>query len=230
MLRLAVFFVVTLIVLQLLRHVPVIGAIFHVPILGFWGSAILVALVASKLGDALVRRRIRKRRTAALGHVDTPHNQGKLGALLLASGDARAALAPLERAVQGEPEVLEWRYRLGQALLQKGDVLAAIEALRGVVARNPEFAYGAAQLMLASALTRAGHEEDALGALEEFERNHGPSPESAFRRGALLKAAGRRAEARAAFDSVVELSRRSVRFQKNRAAWWGLRARLARLT
>lgn len=229
MLRLVAFFLATLVVLHLLRGVPVIGRIFDVPILGFWGAAILVAFVASRWGDRLVRRGIRRRRVADLGQVDTPHNQGKLGALLLASGDARGARAPLERAVLGEPDVLEWRYRLGLARAQSGDCGGAADALRSVVEREPEFAYGAAQLALANALVRCGRREEALGALDAFERNHGPSAESSYRRGALLKAVGRKDEARAAFDAAVELSRRAVRFQKNRAAWWGLRARLARL-
>lgn len=229
MLRLIGFFVVTLIVLQLLRHVPVVGALFNVPILGFWGSAILVAALASKFGDVLVRRRIQSRRVRDLGQVDTPHNQGKLGALLLASGNAREALVALDRAVTGEPEVLEWRYRQGQARMQVGDVNGAIDALQGVVERNAEFAYGEAQLALARLLMRAGRMPEALEAVSVFERNHGASPESAFRRGVVLKGLGRKEEARGAFGEVVELSRRAVKFQRNRAAWWGVRARVARL-
>ena len=82
MLRLAGFFVATLVVLHFLRQVPVIGQVFDIPILGFWGAAILVSAAASKLADAALRRRRLSHRLRDLGHVETPHNQGKLGTLL----------------------------------------------------------------------------------------------------------------------------------------------------
>jgi hypothetical protein len=118
--RLLGYFVVVLLALHLLRLLPFVGAIFDVPILGFWGAAILVSLVASKATATAMDTRKLSRRIRDLGHVDTPHNQGKLGSLLAGERRFRRALPHLERAVAGEPDVAEWRYRLGCALLGSG--------------------------------------------------------------------------------------------------------------
>lgn len=224
MLRLAVYFVVTLVVLSLLQHVPFVGAIFRVPLLGFWGAAILVALGASKLAAWGIDSARLRRQRRDLGHVDTPRNQGKLGALLLAAGRARAAIAPLERAVQGEPETLEWRYRLGLARLAVGAAAAAALELEQVAERAEEYAYGGVQLALADAHSRSGAPAEALAAVQIFERNHGPSPESAYRRGRALRALGRRDESRAAFAEVGALASRASGLQKDGARRWALKA------
>src|SRR5262245_57551149 len=159
------------------RHLPLVGGIFEVPFVGLWVAVLVTAWGASWLaGRALERARFARQRRE-LGQVDTPRNQGKLGALLLAAGRARAALEPLSKAVAGEPESLEWAYRLGLARLAAGDAPGAVEALASVAQRHEEFAYGGVQLALARALLAARRPEEALAAVERFERNHGPSPE-----------------------------------------------------
>jgi hypothetical protein len=228
-LRLIGFFLLVLAVMQLLRFVPFLGPIFRVPFLGFWGAAILCSAVASKLAsDAVDRRRFRNR-AQDLAAVDTPHNQGKLGLLLLSSGRARAAIEPLTRAVAGEPDSAEWSYRLGCALLEArrpGDAVAALERTARI---DEEYAYGAVQLRLAEALRASGKHAEALAALERFERNHGDNPECAYRRGQVLKALGRRDEAVKSFARVPDLARTSARFQRGAARGWIVRAFLARL-
>ena len=228
MLKLVGFFLATLVVLVVLREIPVLGRVFEVPILGFWGAAILVALVASRFASAGVARAGVKRKLRELQGVDTPHNLGKRGALLLASGRLRAALEPLRAAVRGEPESLEWRYRLGLAELATGSASAAVEALSEVARRDEEYAYGAVQLALARALEREHRFDDAHDALLVFERNHGASPESACRRGLLLKRLGRRDEARVVLAGVPALTRRAAGKQKEGAAGWYWRALFAR--
>ena len=228
LLRLAGFFVVTLIVLQVLRLIPVVGALFEVPILGFWGAAIVVAVVVSKYGNLAVDRTLLRRKLRTLEHVDTPHNLGKRGSLLLAAGRVRAAIEPLQRAVEGEPESLEWSYRLGLAHLAAGQREGAVGALKRVALEDPEYAYGGVQLALARAFAGTGRKEEALAALECFEANHGASPESAYRRGVLLKALGRRDEARVALAAVGEIVRRAGGHQRRGSRGWAARALFAR--
>jgi tetratricopeptide (TPR) repeat protein len=175
-----------------------------------------------------VNRRLRSR-TAALGAVDTPHNQGKLGALLQQSGKNRRAIAPLEAAAAGDPGVAEWPYRLGLALLDTGAPARAAEQLAAAAAIDEEHGYGQVLLRLAEAERRAGRPDAALAALERFERNHGPSPEWAYRRGRALAAAGQKDEARASWAEAGRLASRAIGFQKRAARGWALRAFLARL-
>jgi Flp pilus assembly protein TadD len=220
MLRLAGFFVATLVVLHLLRQVPVIGHVFDIPILGFWGAAILVSAAASKLADAALSRRRLSHRLRDLGHVETPHNQGKLGTLLAGEGRNKLAIPHLERAVAGEPKVAEWRYRLGCALLRTGKPREAALALEEAAAIDEEHAYGAVLARLAEAKLAAGDPEGALEAVRRRERNHGPDAESAYRRGLAEKAAGRRTEARASFAETRRLAGSAARFQRAQARKW----------
>ncbi len=230
MLRLIGFFVVVLVVVQLLRHVPIVGAIFQIPILGFWGAAILVSAVLSKLTVVAIDRSRFARRRRELGHVETPHNQGKLGALLLSSGRPKAAIAPLEHAVKGEPDSVEWRYRLGSALLASGRAADAALELERAAAIDREHAYGALALRLAEAYARSGRHEEVLRVLDHFDHDHGANAESAYRRGRALRALGRREEANSSFRHAGELARGVARYQRTHARAWAWRAFLARLT
>jgi tetratricopeptide (TPR) repeat protein len=230
MLRLIGFFVVVLLVVQLLRHVPVVGALFQIPILGFWGAAILVSALASKLAVVALDRSRFARRRRELGHVETPHNQGKLGVLLLTSGRTRAAIAPLENAVRGEPNAVEWRYRLGSALLASGRAEDAAAELTRAAAIDGEHAYGVLRLRLAEALAKCKRHDEVIAVLDHFDHDHGANAESAYRRGRSLRALGRRDEANESFRRASELARTVARYQRTHARTWAWRAFLARLT
>jgi Flp pilus assembly protein TadD len=227
-LRLAGFFALVLVGLALLRQVPYVGGLFS-GLFGFWLGVILLSSLLTWASGVLLRRRRLAVRTRELGNVESPHNQGKLGALLLAHGRGAGAVEPLRRAVAGEPETVEWHYRLGCALLAAGAAAQAIEPLQHAVELEEEYAYGAVQLRLAEALTRAGQPEAALAALERVERNHGPSPESAYRTGVAARRLGRKDEARAAFVRVSELAAQGASYQRGTNRGWVLRAFVARL-
>ena len=229
MLRLVGFFVLVLLALQVLRLLPFVGGFFRSSFLGFWLAAILVSFVLSRFATRALDRGRLQRQKRALGAVETPHNQGKLGALLLSSGDARRAIEPLRRAVAGEPRSVEWRYRLGSALLATGRADEALVELEQAAALNEEHAYGAVLLRQTAALERLGRDEEALAVLARFERNHGPSPESAYRRGRLLRALGRREEARESFRKVGKLAAQAAGFQRGEARGWAARAWVARV-
>lgn len=229
MLRLVGFFLLVLVALQLLRHLPIVGPIFEIPILGFWGAAILISLAASRWATAALARRGFSRRVRDLGHVETPHNQGKLGSLYVGERRFRAAVAPLERAVAGEPDVAEWRYRLGCALLGCARPREAAEALQAAAAIDEEHAYGTVLMRLAQARLACGDAAGAIEALERRDRNHGPDSESAYRRGLALKALGKRDEARASFREASILAGTAARFRRGEARKWAALAFLARL-
>lgn len=228
MVRLAGFFISVFVLVAVLRALPGVGGWFG----GFWSYWLVAIALAWALTLAGARWNSRRRFQAqlrVLGDVESAHNQGKLGALLLAHGRAERALPHLGRAVAGEPDVPEWSYRLGQALAARGRHAEATAALERAAALDEEHAYGGVQLALSAARGAAGDRAGVLAALAVFERNHGPSPESACRRGLALRAAGRRDEARAAFAEVSALAQRAARFQRARNRPWVLRAWLARM-
>jgi len=228
-LRLVGFFLLVLVALQVLRLVPIVGRFFDIPILGFWGAAILISLVASRWATFALDRRRTSSRVRALGHVDTPHNQGKLGSLYVGERRFKAAIGPLERAVAGEPDVAEWRYRLGCALLGLRRPKEAAAAFEGAAAIDEEYAYGNLLMRLAQARLACGDAAGSLEALERRDRNHGADAESAYRRGLALKALAKRAEARASFQEASKLAAAGGSFRRGEARKWGTLAFLARV-
>ncbi len=229
MLRLLGFFALVLAALLVLRELPFVGGLFRIPLVGFYLAAIVVSGLLAWWGRwALDRARFRALERE-LGRTDTPRNRGKLGTLLLHQGRARAAAEHLAAASAGDPAEPEWDYRLGIALLAARRPAEAVEALERTVARSEEYAYGAALLRLAEALTALGRSADALAALERHERAYGETPEGLYRRGRAERAAGRRVEAARSFARVPQLVPGAARYQRAQARGWALRALLARL-
>jgi tetratricopeptide (TPR) repeat protein len=190
---------------------------------------VLLSLLVSWGSTRLAAGRSLSRRITELGHVDNPHNQGKLGSLYLAHRRPARAVEPLRRAAAGEPDSPEWHYRLGCAELAIGHAAEAAAALERAAAIDGEYAYGEVQLRLAQARTSLGEGERALAALDRFDSDHGPSPESALLRGVAQKRMGRRDEARASFRKVSVLSARAAQFQRARNRRFVLRALVSQL-
>jgi tetratricopeptide (TPR) repeat protein len=223
------FFLLTFAVLWVLRQIPVLSAIFGIPFLGFFLAAILVSSVFARYGARAIDRRRFRREAGQLGAVETPHNQGKLGSLLLAAGRTKAAAECLARAVAGEPDSLEWRYRHGLALLRSGLPADAARELDFVAERDEEYAYGELLLRLAEARQAAGEPARALDALERHLRCQGETPEALYRRALALRALGRGDEARAALGRMGAVTRTRARYQKRGDAKWVLLAWLRRV-
>lgn len=230
MARLVVFFVVAYLLTLVLGHLPVVGPIFaRTGIFGIWIVAILLSLGLTHYGNRAVVVRRDRSELRRLEAVDNPHNHGKAGSLLLARGSWRRAIPHLEEAARGEPGSAEWQYRLGSAYLAAGRSADAVACLEECARLDPEYAYGAAQMRLAEALLKEGRGEEALAALAVVERNHGPSPESAYRRGITLKSLGRRDEAKAALGEVAELAGNVAKYQRREANLWVAKAWFAGL-
>jgi tetratricopeptide (TPR) repeat protein len=232
-LRLVGFFFACIVLLNFLRAalggVPVIGWILRIPLIGFWVVALGLSLFLTKFGNAALDRRKRAVFVRRLGAVDTPHNMGKLGSLFVAQGRHRSALPYLDRAVAGEPEVAEWHYRRGCAQFALRQLEPALASMQRALELDDEHAYGETRMMEARCLAGLGRHQEALVAFETLERYHGPSPESAYRRGVVLKALGRKEEARASLDEVTELARSGAKYQERHSAEWIWRARWARV-
>ena len=215
MLRLLGYFALVFLTVFVLRYIPWIGGLFRIPFLGFMLAAAIVSIGLAKVGTLAVDSRRAKNLERSLGAVETPHNQGKLGCLLLSQGRARKALPLLERAVAGDSGAGEWSYRLGLAYLAVNRAPDAARTLERAAEIDEERAYGAVLLRLSEARLAAGEAAGALDAVARFERNHGHNPESAYRRGLALRSLGKPAEAKSAFSEVARLAAQSARFQKS---------------
>lgn len=223
-----IFLVGALILSSVLRHVPGIGGLFR-GIWGFWITVILLSAAVTWFSAYWTRRVRLRSRTLELSHVDSAHNQGKLGSLQLAHGRPRQALVALERAVAGEPESAEWHYRLGSALLATGEPARAAVELERALELAPQHAYGEVALELGRARLAQGDDEHALAAFEAYGRDHGESVRSAYLRGTALARLRRREEAREAFSQVGAIARRAPKFSRRGTLRWRALAWLARL-
>lgn len=226
-LRLIGFFVAVVVLMNFLRQVPGIGGLFH-GFFAFWIVAILLSAALTKLSKAGLERHKLTVQVRDLGNVESPHNQGKLGSLLLSTGRSRRAIPHLERAVAGEPESAEWHYRLGIALLDSGRARDACVEFGAVFELDDEYAYGGVQLRAAEAALAMGDAAAALTRLAVFERNHGPRPESAYWRGVAHKKAGDRAASAQAFGEVSHLASEGARYQGAENRNWIARAAWSR--
>ena len=228
--RLIGFFVLAWLLAGLLGQLPVVGPyIQRTGCLGIWVAAMLLSWGVGRWGNfAFQARRDASAVKQALA-VDTPTGHGKVGSLFLAQGRARKALPHLENAAEGEPEIAEWHYRLGLARLALGLHAEAHSALQACLELDGEHGYGGARMRMAEVFAQGGHHESALKALEIYERNHGPGPESAYRRGLSLRKLGQKDEAKRAFEEVPKLAQELARYQKQASTQWVLKARLASL-
>jgi Flp pilus assembly protein TadD len=95
---------------------------------------------------------------------------------------------------------------------------------------DEEHAYGAVFARLAEARLAGGDAAGSLEAVERRERNHGPDPESAYRRGLAQKSLGRREDARRSFAEARSLAASAAPFQRARARKWALLAFVAGLS
>jgi hypothetical protein len=223
------FFLLTFAVLWVLRQIPFLGAIFGTPFVGFFLAAILVSSFFAWVGSRAVDRRRFRRAATQFGAVETPHNQGKLGSLMLAAGRAQLAAEHLAHAVAGEPDSLEWRYRYGLALLRSGKPAEAAREFDLVAARDEEYAYGEMLLRLAEAREKSGDPARALEALERHQRSQGDTPESLYRRALALRSLRRGDEARAALAKIGEVAGKRASFQRRADTKWVMLAWLRRV-
>lgn len=225
--RFLLFFVAVFLLTGVLAQVPGVGVLFRIPFLGFWFTAILLSALLARAGTVAVDAGRRRALERTLGAVETAHHKGKLAALHLAQGHRRRALPLFAEAMAMAPESLEWRYGFARAAEGGGaeERARGLEVLEAVLAEDEEHAFGDAMLLAARMHRAAGDGEQALDRVHRFERNHGPSPESALLRGRLLKGLGDGDAAGRAFDEALALARSH---RGARAPWLGLRARWAR--
>ncbi len=223
-----VFIVGAIVLSSVLRHVPGLGGLFR-GLWGFWISVLLLSAATTWLSKKWVEHLRVRRSRLEFARVDNPHNQGKLGTVLLQQGRPREAVRALELAVAGDSASAEWHYRLGSALRRTGEPARAVQELEAALQIAPAHAWGDVGIELALARQAIGDDAGALEALRLREREHGESVRGAYLRGTFLRRIGKRDEARAAFKEVSEIARLSPRFSRRGTLKWRALSMLAGL-
>jgi tetratricopeptide (TPR) repeat protein len=129
------------------------------------------------------------------------------GAMAMRQGDLEAAQTHLEKAVEAEPEVPEFRSNLGAVWLERarrgeaGAAARALEVLEAAMRWGPALPDVAANYALALLLN--GQKELALKACDDALAIDAGHLGARFNRAATLSALGRLAEAKEALDAVL---------------------------
>ncbi len=119
------------------------------------------------------------------------------------SGDLRGALALCQELVRRRPGMPLVLVQLSLLQREAGDLAGAMGSAERALAASPHDAQAAATL--ASHLNDAGRFKEAAELLEPYTRRADPSIDVLMTRGAALASLGRRAEALAAFQAVLDV-------------------------
>jgi tetratricopeptide (TPR) repeat protein len=207
------YLIAVILVGALLRQLPIVGHLFG-GLLGFYLTLLVVGAASAFLLERWRRRQKLASDLRNLAAVDSAHNRGKRGALLLAQGRAREALEPLEQAQREEPQRAEWAYRLAQAHQQLKQPAEALRLLEHVAGLDPEHGYGSVPLGRAEALLALARPAEALAVLRDYERGYGPSPHSALLGARAHRQLGEREQAQARLGEIGQLYGRLPAFQR----------------
>jgi tetratricopeptide (TPR) repeat protein len=119
------------------------------------------------------------------------------------AGDLAGAIARGKRLVEARPSMpLAWT-QLAFLYRERGDLKAAVAALQKALALAPDDSGTAA--LLGAYLTEAARPQEALKVLDVYAGRNDPDLDVVIARGVALAAAGKRAEAEAAFASARRL-------------------------
>ena len=170
------------------------------------------------------RRRINELKVR-IRDMDRPHHWAELGDEYRAARRWEEAADAYQAALERDPAAEDARYGLGLVMLALGRRQEALEQLRPLAQANPRHDYGGAATATARALRGLDRRDEALAAYESVLAHYDYS-EVRYEYADLLYAAGRRAEARAMMERIVQDAAAARGFHRSRERKWGRRANI----
>lgn len=117
-----------------------------------------------------------KRRIAALEAqieaMDKPHHHAELAQIYLERGKLPQAEQAFKKAIEGDPDDLDFQAQFGICLSQQERPEEAEAQLRKVVAQEPDHGFGQTQMLLANCLQQQKKFEEATEAWEAVLKQH----------------------------------------------------------
>jgi superkiller protein 3 len=186
--------------LEVARELAVAEDFDEASFLGFVGSQLGGGAAGSvePLRSLIEQRRGAGASVAELGRLDAA-----LGVLLVRSGDDAAAVEALERAVAGDPELVDARLLLGNALARSGRFADALERYDQVLARRPDSHQ--ARVQRGAVRANLGQLAEARQDLETAVEGDPDSAEAHLRLGGVLLGLGEVEAAQQALTRAAEL-------------------------
>ncbi len=161
-----------------------------------------------------------------ISQLPTSRDHLLVGKTMVDLGDIQHAAQHLMKAVELEPSSVPAHYAISLAQYQLGNYAAAVDHLHIVIQREADHAYGNGLLMLGLSLDKLGRDKEALAALEQHEKGHGPNPHAFFERAKILTRNGNIADAQSLLAQAAEkIPGRKSSHEDN---YWRARAQVAR--
>lgn len=149
-----------------------------------------------------------------------------LGRLLVDAHRFQEAVPHLEKALERTPDSEEAACDLGLSYLWTGKHPQGEALIRQALDRNPKFRYGEPYLRWGEFLLKQGQAKDAAERLERFRSIFSSSVEGHYLLGLAYLRAGERDKAVAAFQSALEMFRRSPGYKRREERLWAWKSRL----
>ncbi len=175
-----------------------------------FGETDFLGFVTSQLGEAAagavepLRTLAGQRREAGAPAVELGRLDAALGVLLVRAGDDAAAIEAFERALAGDPELVDARLLLGNALARGGRFAEALERYDQVLARRPDSLQ--ARVQRGSVRANLGQLDEARTDLEAAVAADPESAEAQLRLGGVLLSLGEVEPGRQALAKAAELA------------------------
>ncbi len=206
--------------------------LFIILIGGWIGAAayIIVEIIPDMrfVGAGMFAGSNRKKRIADLESkiIDNPSpaNFEELGELNWEQGEFAKAREAYDRSITARSDSIHVFYHRGLCSMEMGDLNSAIADLQYVVNQDAKFDYHRARALLAHLYGKAGHAEAAAANFEEV-AVHSTTPETFYNYAAFLKEQGRKDDARAWAQKVLEKKKTLPRYMQRIEAPWFAKAK-----
>ena len=219
--------------------VTAIGMVLLAPVVGGFSYFLLSPWVlymlfryyspdVRSLGESMnSRRSFRRQLEASMINPRDADAHFQLGLIYEQRRQYDDAEASFRRAVAIEPEEADAQLHLGRALRAQGRAAEALPHMQAAVQADPRVNRNEGWRDLGATLLDLGRPDEALPPLERYTNAREYDPEGLFYYGSTLRALGRTAEARQAFEQALAAVQTAPKYRRGQLRRWTTEAKSA---
>jgi Flp pilus assembly protein TadD len=180
------------------------------------------------LGESMnSRRSFRRQLEASMINPRDADAHFQLGLIYEQRRQYEDAEASFRRAVAIEPQEADAQLHLGRALRAQGRAADALSHMQAAIAADPRVGRHEGWRDLGATLLDLGRVQEALPPLERYTNAREYDPEGLFYYGSALRAVGRTAEARQAFEQAIAAVQTAPKYRRGQLRQWTTEAKSA---
>ncbi|MGV3773142.1 MAG: tetratricopeptide repeat protein [Verrucomicrobiales bacterium] len=183
-----------------------------------------VATKGFELPGTHKRERI-KELQSQIYHLNKPHHHAELGDIYFQEGKLKEAEESYRKAIELDPEDLDFKAHLGQCLLRQNRPEEARPLLEVVCSADNDHDYGHTMMAYAETMAKLGHKDHALAAWKKVLEQHSYS-RARVQYAELLISLNQKEEAKKELQDMLADESHSASFQAKRDKLWIKQAKL----